>query len=80
MDEHVLQAGRTGAVALLMDETGNPAIYRLLEEAAACISSLTDLPWFTSLWNLQEAFLKPVAMLIDRVPTAEIDERRPNRF
>ncbi len=42
--------------------------------AARSISYLTSIPWFTSLWCLQEAFLKPSAIFLDRQGNAVTKE------
>ena len=33
--------------------------------AAASIATLTAIPWFTSLWTLQEGFLQPTSRFIN---------------
>lgn len=38
----------------------------LIIRAASAIDALTMLPWFTSTWTLQEAFIKPTALLLNR--------------
>ena len=38
---------------------------KCLVDASAAIAQLTSLPWFSSLWTLQEAFLQPSAMFLN---------------
>lgn len=71
----VLKPGGDDESAEKEELSFNTMAFDWIADATKSISLLTQIPWFSSLWTLQEAFLKPDSIFLDREGSKVLSEK-----